>query len=122
MPDPITAIGGNVTLDTEVASVRKATINERADNQKYATSDTGGWKKSAEGNKDWDAVVEVYMEDGAFPTYTVGAVVACTFQTAAGKTRSGSGRIRSFENIEIDIEGSGMEGYSINIDGNGPLS
>ena len=122
MPDPITAIGGNVTIDAEVASVRKATINKRADNQKYATSDTGGWKKSAEGMKDWDASVDIYLEDGAFPSYTVGAVVACTFQLAAGQTESGSGRIDSIENIEDDIENSGMVACTINISGNGPLS
>lgn len=122
MPDPITAIGGNVTIDAEVASVRKATISKRADNQKYATSDTLGWKKSAEGMKDWDASVDIYLEDGAFPSFTVGAVVACTFQTAAGQTESGSGRIDSIENIEADIENSGMVACTINISGNGALS
>ncbi len=122
MPEPITGMNGNVSLDAEIADVRSFTLNILADNKVYATSDTAGWKKSAEGIKSWNAQINVYLPDATFPAWTVGAVLAATLTSAAGKTMSGSCRLDSLENIDVNIEESGMVGCTLNVTGNGAIT
>lgn len=127
MANPITGKDGSVKMIAAggvlaaLASVRKFNVNTRADNQKYATSDTGGWKKSAEGKKDWDGSIDIYLNDGVWPNWTAGLLVDVELTSYTGKTATGTGRIDSIENIEMDIENSGMVGCTLNINGDGEL-
>jgi len=128
MPDePITGIKGSVKMIAAggvlaaLASVRKFTVNKRADNKKYATSDTGGWKKSAEGNKSFDGSIDVYLNDGVWPTWYAGQSVDFELTSNTGKTATGTARIDSIENLEIDIENSEMLSCTLVIDGDGDI-
>ncbi len=127
MPEPITGMDGSVRMVAAggalaaLASVRSFAVNVTADNKQYATSDTAGWKKSAEGKKSWNGTITIYLNDGTFPTWESAQAVDVELTSATGKTGTGTGRIDSIENIDVNIEESGMIGCTLNITGSGEL-
>ena len=122
MADPITGIGGDVSLGgSAVAHVRKFSLNRKANIAKYASSDTAGYEKSADGIKEWDASIDIYSDGGnaAVGSLAVGAKVAVVLTSVAGKTFTGNCRIDGIDNLEADIEGSGMVAMTLNVTGHG---
>lgn len=122
MADPITGIGGDLDLGSSaVAHIRGWQISEAADNQSYATSDTEGYKKTAEGQKHWSGSADIHL-DGVFPAFpVVGTKYASTvFTLSSGNSVTGDIRVDGISNIVIDVEGSGMASATIEFTGDGP--
>ena len=128
LTEPVNGIDGSITFGgNAIAQIQKFTINQRADNQVYATSSTGGFKETAEGNRSWDAVIDILMPNaelepdasGAIEEGDIGAVV---FTLTTGKTLTGNCIVDEIGDFEVDIEGSGMVGCSLRVTGIGDLS
>ena len=127
---PLTGINGNVQLVAQggslatIGSVRKWSVNRRAENQKYATNSTAGFKKTAKGIRDWDGSVDMYFDDGDINHIGAneGDLIDILLQTATSRTLTGMARIDSIEGIEGDIEGSGLVGATLNFSGHGAYS
>lgn len=125
MADAYSGILGDVSLGgTPVAHVRRFTINEYADNQQYASSDTSGYKETAEGQRGWDGNMDVYSDDAVALAGGIvpGAKLACVFTTYTGMTLTGNLRVNTVENRECDVEGSGMAGMTVTFSGIGDLA
>ncbi|RLC38159.1 hypothetical protein DRH27_02975, partial [Candidatus Falkowbacteria bacterium] len=122
MADPVVGLTGDISLaSSAIAHIRSWTINKGSDNQSYATSDTGGYKKTAEGQKFWNGSADVYLDGGANPVFpVVGTKYASSiFTTVSGKTLTGDIRVDAVNNIECDIEGSGITSCTIEFTGDG---
>lgn len=122
MADVLTGIGGDISLGASaVAHIRNFTLNETADNLVYASSDTSGFKKTAEGQKGWGGSADIYLDGGVFPAFpVVGTKYASTvFTISAGNTVTGDIRVSAVNNIVVDIEGSAGSSATIEFDGDG---
>lgn len=121
MADAISGIGGDLDLGASaVAHIRGWQISKTADNQSYASSDTAGYKKTAEGQKSWAGSADIHL-DGVFPAFPlVGTKYASTvFTLSSGNSVTGDVRIDAINNIVIDVEGSGMASATIEFTGDG---
>lgn len=118
--NPITGIGGDVSLGSEVAHVRNWKVTREANNKTYASSDTEGWEETAEGIKKWSGSMEVFAPDGnmSISTWDEGDLLNAVLTVDANSTLSGSVRIDSIE-VEVEIEGSELVGMVVNFTGHG---
>lgn len=123
MAEPITGIGGDVTTTAgTIGHVRNWKVDREADNKAYASSDTAGWKKTAEGNKGWKGSMEVFAEAGALSVkatnWTEGKKVQLDLVVDATHKLSGQARIDTI-NADVNIEDSELVGMTINFTGDG---
>ncbi len=121
MGEVITGIGGDISLGASaVAHIRSFQYSKTADNLTYASSDTSGFKKTAEGQKGWAGSADIYL-DGVFPVFPVpGTKYASTvFTLKSGETVTGDIRVDAVNSILVDIEGSGGASATIEFTGDG---
>ena len=121
MAEPITGInakvqiniagGGLVSLD----HTRRWSLSKTADNQEYASSNTAGHKRSAKGQKGKKVSIDCFCDGATFPTINEGdTITEVELYTDATTHEDYQGIIDSIDNIEADIEGSGMIGFTLN--------
>jgi len=116
MAEPITGINAVVTLNTVLLDhCRKWSVSETADNQLFADSGTGGEKHSALGQKTHTFTADFFTDGSAIPTLRAGlAITAAVFDTDGSTPLTfAAGRVDSIDNLEADIEGSGMIAFTM---------
>ena len=120
----ITGKDGKVTVGgSEIAQIRSFRIEESADNQTYVTSSTGGWAATAEGARHWTASIDLLLEDGAaLSALVVGDKYTFEFYKDATHKLTGDARVNTITGPEVDIEGSGLIGLTVEVTGDGPLT
>ena len=120
MAEPITAINGKVTINkagaglAEQLHVRKWSMSKTADNQEYASSSTDGHKKSALGQKSKNVTMDCFCDGATFPTLTEGMILTSIYLYTDDTENEGyQGIVNTIDNIEADIEGSGMVSFTM---------
>lgn len=120
MAEPKTGITGKVQINTggglaELSHIRRWTLSKAADNAEYASSSTSGHKRSALGMKGKKAVIDIFLDGGTFPTINEGdSITEVELYSDATTHEDYQGIVDSIDNIECDIEGSGMLGFTLN--------
>lgn len=117
---PITGTNGKVYVDDiEVADVRTWSAAFENDLKTYASSNTGGYEKTASGNIRWTFNMTLYSPDGSLDLgFDVGDLVTVKGCTTTGKHFEGDVRIASIE-PEVDIEGAGLVACTVRGTGDG---
>ncbi len=121
MAEPITGIAAKITININagglvtLAHVRRWSLSRTADNQEYASSSTSGHKRSAKGQKSKKASIDVFCDGPAFPDIDEGDIITeVKFYTDDSISDDYQGIVDSIDNIEADIEGSGMVAFTLN--------
>lgn len=120
MSEPITGINAKVVIDTgggpaTLDHTRKWSLSKSADNAEFSDSGTGGHKHSAKGQKSKKVTIDCYCDGATFPTIEEGQSITSVKLYSDNTTFvEYRGIIDSIDNIEGDIEGSGMFGFTLN--------
>jgi len=120
MNEPITGITAKIMINiaggglAALEHTRRWSLSKSADNQEYASSSTAGHKRAAIGQKSKKVSVDVYCDGAVFPTIAEGDVITeINLYTDATTHEDYQGIIDTIDNIEADIEGSGMIGFTL---------
>ena len=105
MSSPIAGVSGKVYVgQTEIADVRSFSVPRESDVKSYASSSTGGFEKTAAGNRRWRFTMSLYCPDGSLSLgFEAGDLVTVKGHTTTDKYFEGQVRVRSIE-PEVDIE------------------
>jgi len=121
MAEPITGVTAKIQINVAggglagLNHVRRWSLSKTADNQEYASSSTSGHKRSALGQKSKKASIDVFCDGATFPTIEEGAVITeVEFYSDTTTHEDYQGIVDSIDNIEADIEGSGMVAFTLN--------
>ena len=122
MAEPITGIAAHVKINIAAGGlvaldhVRRWSLSKTADNKEYASSNTGGHKRSALGQKSKKVSIDVFCDGAVFPTINEGDVVTEVELYSDTTTHEDyQGIIDTIDNVEADIEGSGMVSFTLNL-------
>ena len=120
MASPITGINAKIQINVAggglvaLSHTRRWSLSKTADNQEYASCSTAGHKRAALGQKSKKVSVDCYCDGSTFPTITEGAVITeIELYTDATIHEDYQGIIDTVDNIEADIEGSGMVAFTL---------
>ena len=120
MSEPITGINAKIQLNiaggglVALSHTRRWSLSKTADNQEYASSSTAGHKREALGQKSKKVSVDVFCDGAVFPTINEGDVITeIELYSDATTHEDYQGLIDSIDNIEADIEGSGMVAFTL---------
>ncbi len=122
MAEPITGVEAKVRINVAAGGLvsldhtRRWSLSKSADNQEFASSNTAGHKRSALGQKSKKASIDCFCDGATFPTINEGDVITeVEFYTDATTHEDLQGIIDSIDNIEADIEGSGMVAFTLTL-------
>ena len=123
MAGPASGSGGTITKDSVVvADIRKYSVSRKSDNKPYVSSSTAGQTKRLEGNKDWEATVDLYVQDGDIASIDLeeGDKIEIVFGSGA-YTLTGNGIVDSVD-VDVDVETADPIGASVSISADGALA
>ena len=128
MAEPRSGKDGSVQIDDEeVCDVVGWQSNEIDDLKPYASSKTGGRMRRANGIKDWNATVDILLQDGkpvsdasTTPKLEVGQAVVAKLITFDGNGYVGPGKIANI-GTTTDIRGGEILQSGVEIQGDGAL-
>ena len=122
MAEPITGVTAKVQINIAAGGLvgldhtRRWSMSKSADNQEYASSSTGGHKRSAKGQKGKKCTIDCFCDGATFTTINEGDVVTeVELYSDATTHEDYQGIIDSIDNMEADIEGSGMVSFTLNL-------
>lgn len=121
MSEPITGINAKLSINiaggglANLDHCRKWTLSKTADNTEYASSSTSGHKRSAIGQKGKKVTVDLFCDGATFPTINAGdTITEIELYSDATEHDDYQGIVDSIDNIEADVEGSGMVAFTLN--------
>jgi len=121
MAEPITGVDAKIQINVAAGGlnplvhVRRWSLSKTADNQEYASSSTAGHKRAALGQKSKKGSIDCFCDGSAFPTINEGDVITeVEFYTNDTIHEDYQGIIDSIDNVEADVEGSGMIAFTLN--------
>lgn len=122
MSEPITGITAKIQINIAAGGLvslehtRRWSLSKTADNAEYASSSTAGHKRAALGQKSKKASIDCYCDGAIFPTINEGDIVTeVEFYIDATTHEDYQGIIDTIDNIEADIEGSGVISFTMNL-------
>lgn len=120
MAEPITGVTAKVQINiaggglAELDHCRRWTLTKTADNKEYCSSSTSGHKRSAVGAKGKKVTIECFCDGAVFPTINEGDVITeVELYTDTTTHVDYQGVVDELSNIEADIEGSGLIGFTL---------
>ena len=121
MAEPITGVNAKVKLNIAAGGlvaldhVRRWSLSKSADNAEYASSNTAGHKRAALGQKSKKVSIDCFCDGSTFTTINEGDVITeVELYTDAAVHEDYQGIVDSIDNIEADVEGSGMISFTLN--------
>jgi len=120
MSEPITGVNAKIQINVAAGGLvslnhtRRWSLSKTADNAEYASSSTAGHKRSALGQKGKKVSVDCYCDGATFPTINEGDVITEIELYSDTTTHEDyQGIVDSIDNVEADIEGSGMVAFTL---------
>ncbi len=103
----------------EIADITKWTYDEEVARSKYASSSTGGWKRTVAGQKEWSGTLEGVCQSGQKAPFASGDYVDAKLQgPTTGDAITGTICIGTVK-FETDIEEGKELRYTCDYDGDG---
>jgi len=119
---PKSGNGGSVTKGgSTIAHIKKWSLTDTIELLSYVSSTTAGQTKREEGNQDWTASAELYLDDGAKPSIVKGTSYTWVFKLNSSNSFTGTGRVAEIS-YECDIESGALLSCTVNIEANGGLT
>lgn len=112
--------GGGPTV---VDHTMKWSIQPKADNEKYATNSTSGWKEVSVGAKEWTCSVRVLLHAGGAQPFGLGDNIAIQGHVDGGAADyySGTATVVDLGDLEVDPNSAAPLGQDITLEGDSVL-